>query len=105
MSIVKLLDIKDNFLRNAANDDFINDLKYEIEEKLNDLEYSEGSHYGKRDVIKLIISIEKYKLRFLRGEISAKQLYSVVDVELDRIKTRHPGFDFLKDSVVNAYYS
>jgi hypothetical protein len=105
MSFGKLLDIKDHFLRNAANENYINDLKHEIEEKLNDLDGTKGPRYGKQDVIQFIILIEKSKLRFLQGEISVKQLYCVVAAELDRFKTEHPGFNFLNDSVVNAYYS
>ena len=104
MSCVKLLDVNDHFLRNAANEGFMNDLKPEIEAKLANVD-AEGLAYGKPDVIQLIITIEKYKLRFLHGEISATQLYSEVAAKLDRFKVEHPGFNFLKDSVVNAYYS
>ena len=42
MSFGKLLDIKDHFLRNAANENYINDLKHEIEEKLNDIVAQKG---------------------------------------------------------------
>jgi hypothetical protein len=104
MSYVKILDVKDHFLRNAAREDFMNELKYEIDAKLANVD-AEGLAYGKPDVIQLIIAIEKYKLRFLHGDISAKQLYSEVAAKLDRFKMEHPGFNFLNDSVVNAYYS
>jgi hypothetical protein len=104
MSYVNILDVNDHFLRNAANEGFMNDLKHVIEAKLADVD-AEGLTYGKPDVIQLIIAIEKYKLRFLHGEISATQLYSEVAAKLDRFKVEHPGFNFLKDSVVNAYYS
>jgi hypothetical protein len=104
MSYVKLLDVNDHFLRNAADEDFVNDLKHEIEAKLAHVD-TEGLAYSKPDVIQLIISIEKHKLRFLHGEISAMQLYSEVVAKLDRFKVEHPGFNFLKDSVVNAYFS
>lgn len=104
MSYVKILDVKDHFLRNAAREDFMNELKYEIDAKLANVD-AEGLAYGKPDVIQLIIAIEKYKLRFLHGDISAMQLYSEVAAKLDRFKVEHPGFNFLNDSVVNAYYS
>ena len=104
MSYVNILDVNDHFLRNAANEDFVNDLKHEIKAKLAHVD-TEGLAYGKPDVIQLIITIEKYKLRFLHGEISATQLYSEVAAKLDRFKVEHPGFNFLKDSAVNAYYS
>ena len=82
----------------------MNDLKHEIKAKLDNV-YTEGSPCGTPDVIELIIAIERYKLRFLHGDISAKQLYGEVAANLDRFKTEHPGFNFLNDSIVNAYYS
>ena len=104
MSYVKLLDVNDHFLKSAANEDFMNDLKHEIEAELANVDAG-GLAYGKPDVIQLIIAIEKYKLRFLHGDISVKELYSEVAAKLDRFKMEHPRFNFLKDSVVNAYYS
>jgi hypothetical protein len=104
MPHTKIMDVKDHLMRNVFDVDFINNLKQEIEEKLHDLNDTEGS-CGKSDVIQLIIAIEKCKLRFLHGEISAMQLYNEVDVKLNRFKRKHPRFNFLNDSVVNAYYS
>jgi hypothetical protein len=79
-------------------------LKFEIEEKLANLD-SERLPYSKTDVIQLIISIEKYKRRFLEGDLSANELIREVRAKLDRFKTQHSGFDFLTDSALNAYYS
>jgi hypothetical protein len=99
------MDVKDHLMRNVLNEDFINNLKQEIEEKLHDLNDTEGLPYSKPDLIQLIIAIEKSKIRFLHGEISAMQLYNEVDVKLNRFKRKHPRFNFLNDAVVNAYYS
>jgi hypothetical protein len=103
MSYVKFLNVKDHFLRKAAKKDSMNDLKHEIEAKLQNLD-TEGLAYGRPDMIQLIISIEKYKLRFLQGDMSAKQLYDKVASKLDRFKRQYPGFDFLNDPAMNVYF-
>ena len=105
MSFLKILDINVNFLRAAANEDFMDELSHEIESKACHLDDVEGLPYDKRDIIQLISSIETDKVRFLKGEISAKRLYREVDHTLSRFKIKHPEFDHLNDSVVNTYYS
>ena len=105
MSFVKILDINVNFLRTAANKDFMDELSHEIERKLAKLDDMEGLPYGKPDIVQLISSLEKDKIRFLRADISARQLYAEVASELSQFKIRHPRFDYLNDSGLNAYYS
>ena len=61
--------------------------------------------YEKCDIIQLINSIETDKVRFLQGEISAKRLYRDVEYSLSLFKIKHPGFDYLKDPVMNVYFS
>ena len=105
MSFVKILDINVNFLRAASNKDFMDGLQHEIEGKIANLDDTKGLPYCKPDIVQLISSIEKNKIRFLQAEISAKQLYTEVATKLDQFKMEHPGFDLLNDSVLNAYYS
>ena len=64
-----------------------------------------GYPYGKPDIIQLIKAIETDKVKFLRGDISAKRLYCDVDYTLKLFKIKHPGFDYLKDPAIDAYYS
>jgi len=105
MSYLKILDINDNFLRSAASDDFMDVLVHEIEIKLAGLEDMEKLPYDKPDIIGLINSIEKGKIRFLQGEISAKRLYRNVNDSLSQFTIKHPGFDYLKDPAMNVYFS
>jgi hypothetical protein len=105
MSYVKLLDVNVNFLRTAAKKDFMDELCHEIERKLADRDDMKGFPYDKPDIIQLIKAIETDKVKFVRGEISAKRLYSNVDYTLSLFKIKHPGFDYLSDPVVNAYYA
>jgi hypothetical protein len=105
MSFVKILDINVNSLKNAANKDFVDELRHEIERKLANLDDTKGFPYDKPDIIQLIKAIEKDKVKFLRGDISAKRLYCDVDYTLNLFKIKHPGFDYLKDPAIDAYYS
>jgi hypothetical protein len=105
MSFVKILDINDNFLRASGNKDIMDGLKHEIEEKLANLDDTKDLPYCKPDIVQLISSIEKNKISFLQADISAKQLYTEVATKLDQFKMENPGFYFLNDSVLNAYYS
>jgi hypothetical protein len=105
MSFVKILDINVNSLKNAANKDFVDELRHEIERKLANLDDTKGFPYDKPDIIQLIKAIETDKVKFLRGDISAKRLYCDVDYTLNLFKIKHPGFDYLKDPAIDAYYS
>lgn len=105
MSFVKILDINVNFLKTTAKSDFMDHLSHEIERRLSSLDDTEGLPYGKPDIVQLISSIEKDKVRFLRTDISARQLYAEVASKLSQFKIQHPRFDYLNDSGLNAYYS
>jgi hypothetical protein len=105
MSIVKILDIKDHFLKIAASNDVMDELRQEIERKFDDLDDTERMPYDKSDIIQLISFIEKTKIRFLQGHIRAQQLYKEVDFKLCMFKRQYPEFDYLNDSVLNAYFA
>jgi hypothetical protein len=102
---MKILDVNVNFLRIAARKDFMDELRHEIERKLTDLDDMNGFPYDKPDIIQLIKAIETDKVKFVRGEISAKRLYSDVDYTLSLFKMKHPEFDHLKDPAMDVYFS
>jgi hypothetical protein len=102
---VKIFNIDVNFLKTAASKDGMNELSHEIERKLAGLEDMKGLPYDKPDIIRLINSIEKDKIRFVQGDISAKRLYCDVDYSLCLFKIKHSEFDYLKDPAMNAYFS
>ncbi len=105
MLYMKILDMDVDFLKTASNAAFMDELRQEIERKLDNLGETERFSYGKRDVIQLISDIEKTKIRFLQGHIRAQQLYREVDSWLSMFKKQYPEFDYLKDPIVNAYYA
>jgi len=102
---MKILDIDSNFLKAAANAAFMDELRQEIERKLDKLGEKAMFSYGKRDVIQLISDIEKTKIRFLQGHIRVQQLYRDIDSKLSMFKKQYPEFDYLNDPIVNAYYA
>ncbi len=103
--MVKILDINVTFLKRAATHAFSDNLSQEIEERLARLHNMEGLPYRKTDIVQLISSIETNKFRFILGEISAKRLYFDVDYDLNLFTLKHPGFDYMKDPALNAYFS
>ena len=105
MSFIKILNLDTNAIGRCSSNDFTNDLSREIEEKLSGLNDTEGWPYAKPDIVQLIGAIETCKMKCLMGEINAKRLYCDVDYALNLFKIKHPGFDYLTDPALNAYYS
>jgi len=105
-----MLDIKNHFLKVAAGNDVMNELRHEIERRLNNLDEIERSLYDKPeiirpDVIQLISFIESAKIRCLQGHIRAKQLYQEIDSTLCMFKTYYPDFDYMNDPILNTYFA
>jgi hypothetical protein len=105
MSLIKILDINAHFRKKSSSDDFVSELSHEIEEKLASLDDLEGLPYDKPDMIQLISTIETDKMKCLKGDITAKRLYRDVDYALSLFRINHPGFDYMKDPGLNAYFS
>ncbi len=105
MSLVKILDVNVNLLKRAADKTFTDNLSQEIEGKLAAFDKRDDLPYEKLDIVELIQSIETHKIKFLLGTISAKRLYCDVDYDLNLFKIKHPGFDYMKDPSLNAYFS
>jgi hypothetical protein len=105
MSFTKILGMNDRFLKIASDKNLMAELSREIERKLRDLDDSDGMPYGKRDIVQLIDFIEKAKMKCLHGHMTAKQLYREIDHKLTLFKIKHPGFDYMNDSAIDAYYA
>ena len=104
MSLVRILDIDAGFLR-AVESGSATELSRNIESKLSGLDEQERLPYEKTELVELIKTIETRKMSCLRGDISAKQLYGSVTCALNQFKMRRPGFDYMKDTGIKAYYS
>lgn len=102
---MKILDINVNLLKKAPTKTSNDDLNHEIQGKLSELHDMDRLPYKKSDIVQLISSIETDKVKFLLGDISAKRLYCDVEYALSLFKIKHPEFDYMKDSALNAYFS
>lgn len=106
MSLVKMLNTNNDELSNGVTEvEFIDGLIQAIERKRSRLNDPRGSSYSRLDYVELSISIETAKLRFVHGQITAKQLYRDVAVQIGRFKIRHHDFDYLDETVLKAYFS
>ena len=105
MSLLKILDFNGSFLQAAAHEAFIEELSRHIKSKLAGLDELSGLPSNKHDIERLIHSVETHKMRCLKGEISAKRLYTDVDSALRLFRMKHPKFDLQRDPIMVAYYS
>jgi len=51
MLLIKILDINAHFIRKSSGEDFVSELRHEIEEKLASFDDMEGLPYDKLDII------------------------------------------------------
>jgi hypothetical protein len=105
MSLVKILDIDVHFLKAAAGDQFMNEVSRKIRSALEGCGEPAGRACPTHEMEQLLVTIEAAKYRFLRQQITARQLYREVVESLDQFKAQYPGFDHLRDPLLNAYYS
>jgi hypothetical protein len=105
MSMLKILNINPHFIKQSAHEDFASEMNHKVEEKLSLLTDMKNLPYDRSDMVQLIGDMETCKMKCLKGEISAKRLYCDVDYALSLFKIKHPGFDYMKDPALNAYFS
>ncbi len=97
-------DIRDEVLKVIDSKDLLEDLNREIEKIVAPFDDGKIAISLKREIIELICSIEMTKIRFLRGEVRAKDLHGEVDFSLQQFHMQHQGFDYLNDPIFNAYF-
>lgn len=105
MRFEQLFVIRDEILRYIDNTDLKGDLAREIARILAPVDDGVTALSTRRDIVELIGFIEETKIRFLRGELRAKELYREVDFGLHQFKMRNQGFDFTSNPVFLSYFS
>jgi|WetSurMetagenome_2_1015567.scaffolds.fasta_scaffold48993_4 hypothetical protein len=104
MFFEQLFVLRDEILKAVDSKDLQQDLTREIVKILAPLDDGNTVISLKRDIIELICSIEMIKIRFLRGELRAKDLHREVGFSLHQFRMRYINFDYRDDPIFNAYF-
>lgn len=105
MTFEQLFVIREDILRVINSQDLKGDLSREIARIIAPFDDGRTAVSLRREIVELIGFIEEAKVRFLRGELRAKDLYREVDFGLHQFKMRCQGFDCRGNRVFNAYFS
>jgi hypothetical protein len=104
MSPGQLFTIRNEILKVIDSVDLREDLNREITKIVAPFDDRKSALSRKREIIELICSIEMTKIRFLRGEVRAKDIHREVHFSLHQFKMRYQGFNYLDDPIFNAYF-
>jgi hypothetical protein len=104
MSYEKLLVIKEDLLEVAGSEDLFHDLSRAVEKRIAHCDDGKTTRSFRREIIALITSIEMIKIRFLRGEVRAKDLHREVEFSLQQFRTRYQNFNHRDDPIFSAYF-
>jgi hypothetical protein len=96
--------IKDEIMKVAESENLDADLSREVERVVAGIDDGKTAASYKREIIKLISSIEKTKVRFLRGEVRAKDLHRETDLSLRQFHQRHHHFNYRNNPIFTAFY-
>jgi hypothetical protein len=104
MSYEKLLVIKEDILEVAGSGDLSHDLSRAVEKRIAHCDDGKTTRSFRREIIDLITSIEMLKIRFLRGEVRAKDLHREVEFSLNQFRMRYQNFNYEDDPIFSAYF-
>jgi hypothetical protein len=104
MSFEQMFAMRDELLKVIDSDDLQKNLNREIEKIVAPFDDGKIAISLKREIIGLICSIEMIKIRFLRGEVRAKDLHREVHFSLHQFQMRYQGFNHQDNPIFNAYF-
>ena len=104
MSYEKLLAIKEDLLEVAGSEALFHDLSRAVEKRIAHCDDGKTTRSFRREIIDLITSIEMLKIRFLRGEVRAKDLHREVEFSLQQFRARYQNFNHQDDPIFSAYF-
>lgn len=105
MTFEQLFVIREDILGVINSQDLKGDLSREIARITAPYDDGRTAVSLQREIVELIGFIEETKVRFLRGELRAKDLYREVNFGLHQFKMRYRGFDCSDNRVFNSYFS
>jgi hypothetical protein len=104
MSNEQVFIIRDEILNVIGSEDLRAELNREIAQIIAPVDDGKIAVSLKREIIELIGSIEMIKIRFLRGEVRAKDLHREIDFSLQQFRMRYQNFNYQDDPIFNAYF-
>jgi hypothetical protein len=104
MSIEPVFIIRDEILNVIDSEDLRAELNREIAKIIAPVDDGKIAVSLKREIIELIGSIEMIKIRFLRGEVRAKDFHREIDFSLQQFRMRYQNFNYQDDPIFNAYF-
>jgi hypothetical protein len=104
MSYEKLLVIREDLLEVAGSEALSHDLTRAVEKRIARCDDGKTTRSFRREIIDLITSIEMLKIRFLRGEVRARDLHREVDFSLNQFRMRYQNFNYQDDPIFSAYF-
>jgi hypothetical protein len=104
MSYEKLLVIREDLLEVAGSEALSHDLTRAVAKRIAHCDNGKTTRSFRREIIDLITSIEMLKIRFLRGEVRARDLHREVDFSLNQFRMRYQNFNYQDDPIFSAYF-
>jgi hypothetical protein len=104
ISYEKLFTIKEDILKAAGSEDLFMDLNRAVEKIIAGCDDGKTNRSFRREIIELISSIEMIKIRFLFGEVRAKDLRREVEFSLQQFCMRHQNFNYEADPIFSYYF-
>ncbi len=105
MTFEQIFVIRDDILRVIYSRDLKGDLSREIARITAPLDDGKTAVSLRREIVELIGFIEETKVRFLRGELRARELYREVFFGLNQFNMRYRGFDCRENRVFHSYFT
>lgn len=104
MSYEKLLVIKEDILKVAYSEELFHDLSGAVEKRIAHCDDGKTTRSCRREIVELITSIEMLKIRFLRGELRAKDLHREDEFSLQQFRMRNHTFIDQDDPIFSDYF-
>jgi len=104
MSYENLFAIREDILKVAGSEDLFQDLNRAVEAIIARCDHGNMNCSFRREIIELISSIEMIKIRFLLGNVRAKDLHREVEFSLQQFCMRHQNFDYQDDPIFSSYF-
>ena len=104
MSIESLLNIREEILRVADSRNLPEELSREIAQISAPFGDGKTAPSFRREILELIGFIEAIKIRFLHGEVRARDLHREIEFTLRQFQMRHPSYNCWENELFRSYY-